>query len=108
MLPKVGKDVGKSTKWILLGNISSYGVETITDAKVISVKDGKVVYEKDDNKITKEFDNIINAVGSKSTRKIADLIEQTDIPYSIVGDCVRPAQINNAIHEAFLAVMAIE
>ena len=108
MLPKVGKDVGKSTKWILLGNLSSHGINTITDAKVVSIDKGEVTFEKDDKKESIKFDTVVNAVGSKSVTKISESIEKTGIPFSLVGDCTGPAQINKAIHEAFLAVMSID
>ena len=108
MLPKAGQGVGKSTKWVLLGNIEFHNIDMITGAKVISIKDGAVAYEKEGHTESLKFDNIINAVGSKSVRKISDVIQETGIPFSIIGDCVRPAQINDAIHKAFLAIMEIE
>ncbi len=104
MLEKAGKDVGRSTKWILLGNVEMHGVQTITGAKVTSVENGIVTYERDGKTETMEFDDIVNAVGSRSVRKIADAVATTGVPHSIIGDSVRPAKINDAIHEAFLAV----
>ncbi len=107
MQPKAGKDVGKSTKWILLGNIENYDVKIITGAKVKSVKDNIVVYEKDGEISELKFDSIINAAGSKSMRKIADRLGETGIPYTVIGDSVRPSTILQAIHDGFLAVMNI-
>jgi len=36
------------------------------------------------------------------------LLEQTGIAYRAIGDCVRPARINDAIHEGFLAALEID
>ncbi len=105
MMPKVGKGVGKSTKWILLGNIEALDVNIVTDAKVTSIKGGTITYEREGNSESVIFDTVINAAGSRSVRKISDAIEATGIPFAIVGDCVEPRLINNAIHEGFLAVM---
>ena len=108
MLPKPGKDVGRSTKWILLGNLDNSGVNIITDAKVTSVKNNTVAYEKDGVSHEQMFDNIINAAGSKSVRNIADRLDKTGIEYKIIGDSLRPATILHAVHEGFLAAMSIK
>ncbi len=104
MLEKVGKDVGRSTKWILLGNVEMHGVKTITSAKVTSVENGVVTCEINGKAESMEFDDIINAVGSRPVRKLAESIVSIAIPHTVIGDSVRPAKINDAIHEAFLAV----
>ncbi len=108
MLPKFGSGVGRSTKWIILGNIDRYGVKKVPAAKVLSVKNGAVIYEQGGEQKRLECDTIVNAVGSRSVRKLSEKIKDTGIPFSLIGDCVRPAQINTAIHEAFLAVMDLE
>ncbi|MEZ4568296.1 MAG: FAD-dependent oxidoreductase [Desulfobacterales bacterium] len=46
MLPKVGKDVGKSTKWVLMSALEKYGVAIVTEAAVVSIKNGLVSYKK--------------------------------------------------------------
>ena len=107
MMPKVGKGVGKSTKWVLLGNIEKLDIEVITDAKVLSVKGGEVKYEAGGKTGTKKFDSVVNAAGSASVKSIASKLEGMGIPFAVVGDSVRPAQINDAIHEGFLAALEI-
>ncbi len=103
--PKIGNGVGKSTRWVLLENIKKHGINTITEANIISVKDGVVIFEKDGTRQILAFDHVINAAGSKPVRKVADLLSKTGIRHSVIGDSVRPAQILEAIHEAYLAVM---
>lgn len=108
MLPKVGKDVGKGTKWILLANIDNYNVKIVTGAKVVSVKDGVVVYEKDGVKNEVKFDTVVNAAGSRSVRTVADRLAETKIPFTVIGDSIRPARILEAVHEGFLSAMTIK
>jgi 2,4-dienoyl-CoA reductase (NADPH2) len=105
MLPKVGSGVGRSTRWVLLGNVERYGITTITGARVLSIDNGAITYEHEGATRQMQFNTVINAVGSRSVRNIADSMEGLGIPYSVIGDSVRPAQIIDAIHEAFLAVM---
>ena len=105
MMPKMGTGVGKSTKWILLGNIDALEVESITAAKVTSIKNGAITFERDGKVETRTFDTIVNAAGSRSVRRVSEVIGETGIPFATIGDCVEPRQINHAIHEGYLAVM---
>lgn len=105
MQKRAGTDIGKSTKWILMGNLENYKVEIITGARVTSVKNGIVSYEKDNVFNQMQFDSIINAVGSRSVRNIADKLEKTGIPYAVAGDSIRPGTILQAVHNGFMAAM---
>ena len=107
MLPKAGKGVGKSTKWVLMSNLHRYNVDIQTNAKVVSIKNGKVIFEKDDRDQSKQFDNIIIASGSKSVKTMADQLEKMDVPFTAIGDGVKIGQIDNAIHGGFLAALEI-
>ena len=107
MMPKMGTGVGKSTKWILLGNIDALDVETVTDARVISIDGGTITFERNGKTESMSFDTVINAAGSRSVHKVSDAMKSAGIPFVQIGDCVSPRQINNAIHEGYLAVMNI-
>ncbi len=50
----------------------------------------------------------MNAVGSRSVRKVADALASTGIPCTVIGDGDKPARIDKAIHDAFLAVMNLK
>ncbi len=105
MMSQVGKGVGKSSKWGLLDNLKKHGVKINTRAVVQSFQDGILNFELDGERRSTPFDNIINATGSKSVRKLADALEETGVPFSVIGDSFRPGQITDAIHQAYLAVM---
>jgi 2,4-dienoyl-CoA reductase (NADPH2) len=107
MLPKVGKDVGKSTKWVLMSDLHKFGVMIQTNAKVVSIKNGLLTYEKNDQRKQQQFDNVIIASGSKSVQRLSKQIEKLGIPFAVIGDCVEPRKINNAIHEGFSSALEI-
>ena len=107
MLDKSGKDVGRSTKWVLMDNTKRYGIDILTSAKVLSVSGGLVKYEVDGKAMEKQFDNVIMAVGSKSTTTVSRLVEGLGIPFAKIGDCASPRKIDNAIHGGFLEAIAI-
>lgn len=104
MLPQAGKDVGRSTKWVLMDNLRRHGVKIIINAKVLSITNGLVVYERNKEKIEKQFDNVIMAAGSKSVTSLTALVKSLGIPYTAIGDCAAPRKIDSAIHGGFLAI----
>lgn len=108
MLPKPGKDHGKSTKWVLLGKLGRHGVDIITEATVQSINNGVVTYEKDGEILSQTFDNVILAAGSQAVQDLTRTIAALNIPYTPVGDCVQPGKINDAVHGGFLAAMEID
>jgi 2,4-dienoyl-CoA reductase (NADPH2) len=107
MLPKAGKDVGKSTKWILTDNLKRYGVKVIAGTKVISIQSGTLTCEKDGASFHEVFDSVILASGSRPVQRLSREIELVKIPYSVIGDCIKPGKINDAIHAGFLAANGI-
>jgi 2,4-dienoyl-CoA reductase (NADPH2) len=107
MLPKAAHNVGRSTRWVLMNSVKRYGIEVITDATVKSLRNGTVTFERNGTTESMRFDTIVNAVGSRPVRSITNSIAKTGIPYTIIGDCDQPAQIDKAIHEGFMAVMKL-
>ncbi len=107
MLPKPGKDHGKSTKWVLLGKLNRHGVDIITEATVRSIKDGTVTYETNGEIRSRTFDNVILAAGSQAVQDLTQAAASLNIPYTPVGDCIQPGKINDAVHGGFLAAIGI-
>jgi 2,4-dienoyl-CoA reductase (NADPH2) len=107
MLPKIGQDVGKSTRWVLFDNLKRYKVSVKTGTTVTSVRDAMVRFKKDDREEQLQFDNVIVASGCQSVAGLSNEIKRLGIPFATVGDGVRPGKLNEAIHGGFLAAMNI-
>ncbi|MCP4116091.1 MAG: FAD-dependent oxidoreductase [Desulfobacteraceae bacterium] len=105
MLDRAGGDVGRSTRWVLLGNLDRYGVKINTGTRVESVADAKVSYRKVDTLEEEDFDTVILALGSRPVQTLEKTLKEKEIPYTAVGDCIQPGKINNAIHGGFLAAI---
>jgi len=108
MLPSIGKDVGRSTKWIMKVGLEKFGVNVITSAKVTEITDKAVVFSKENKTVAQEFDNVVIAVGSKPFNPLEQELQKAGIAYTIIGDCKKIGKINDAIHEAFLAIAKLQ
>jgi 2,4-dienoyl-CoA reductase (NADPH2) len=107
MLDKAGKDVGKSTRWILIDRLDRYAVTIQTGAKVDSIDKGEVIWEREDCRHSDRFDTVILASGSRRERHLSDLLADADIPHTVVGDAVAPGRLNDAIHGGFMAALEL-
>ena len=107
MLPRIGQDIGKSTRWILFDNLKRYKISVKTGARVTTIRDGIVRFQKDGREEQMQFDNVVLASGSESVPGISAEIKKMGYPFATVGDGVRAGKLNEAIHGGFLAAINI-
>ncbi len=108
MLPKAGADVGKSTRWVLLDNLQRHGIQILTGSKVKAIHHGNVVFEKEGKEEQRQFNHVILASGSRSLKRLSIEVQNIGIPYTVIGDCIRPGKLNDAIHGGFLAALSLQ
>jgi 2,4-dienoyl-CoA reductase (NADPH2) len=108
MLPQVGKDVGRSTRWVLFDNLKKYGVDIRPDTKVTRIENKTLHVNQNGSSDALNFDHVVLAAGSVSVNDLSATIKSLNIPYTVVGDCIKPGKINDAIHGGFSAAMNIE
>ena len=108
MLPKAGADVGKSTKWILMANLERHGVAIRTRTQVAAISDARVLtLDTEAGAVREEFDTVIVASGSRPVQRLSQALSEAGIPFTAVGDTLKPGKLNDAIHGGFLAALSI-
>ncbi|MCB2147640.1 MAG: FAD-dependent oxidoreductase [Deltaproteobacteria bacterium] len=107
MLDKAGRDVGKSTRWILMDRLKRYGVEIKTGATVLSIDGSEVIWEQDGKRQSGRFDSVVLASGSRSENHLAKTLADAGISHTVVGDGIRPGKLSDAIHGGFLAAIEL-
>ena len=103
MLDKAGMDVGKSTRWILMGNLERHGVTIRTGAQVKSIRKGSLEYQQGDQLSSQDFDTIIMAAGAVAVNTLEPVAKELGIACTVIGDSVKVGKINDAVHGGFLA-----
>ncbi|MHA1466765.1 MAG: oxidoreductase [Promethearchaeota archaeon] len=104
VLPRIGTNIGKSTRGFLMGYLNKLGINAITSANIEKF-DGKTIqYEiGSDTKILEDIDTFILATGVKPNRALHDEVKSSDPKFKIykIGDCKKPRTMLEAIHEGF-------
>lgn len=106
MLNEVAADSNPPHKNALNHALESVGIMTNTRCEAIT-KDGiAIVNEKGESSLL-SADTVIISVGMKSLSQVVDGLEGFTQDYVVIGDCVKPAKIGDAIHGGYNAAIDI-
>ena len=97
MMPKVGKGVGRSTKWILFGLLKRFGVELVTKAKVTAILPGKVLAEVDGAEREFAADTVVLAAGARPKDSLGRELKERGFTVVPVGDAEVVGSVLDAV-----------
>ena len=61
-----------------------------------------LINKKSGESVSIEADVIVLALGSAPVRGLADVLEEKDIPFTMIGDCTSPNNIKQAVYQGSL------
>ncbi|MFH1624060.1 MAG: FAD-dependent oxidoreductase [Pseudomonadota bacterium] len=102
VLKKIGKDIGRTSLWVIRKRLENHGIHIITEAKVEEITDRGVRIRKGDHEELQEADTIVLAVGSRSNNKLYEELQGTVRELYAIGDCKEPRKALDAIYEGAL------
>jgi 2,4-dienoyl-CoA reductase (NADPH2) len=101
MSSKVGAEIGRSTRWVVLQDLKRYGVEVRTGATVQAITaEGVEVVEHGEAQVI-PCDQVVHATGVRPESAIADALEAAGLPVQRLGDAKQPRKALDAVHEGF-------
>ncbi len=107
MLKQVGKDIGKSTRWGMMQELSRAGIKSVTEHTVTEITPAGLTMEKDGASVTIEADTIVIAAGSASLNSLESVLKEMQLPFKVVGDAKQVALAFDAIHQGYAVGLAI-
>ena len=108
MIEKLGKDIGKTTKWGLLQEMSRRGIKTKTTTRAIEITANSVRVEKDAKIEEIPADTVVLAMGASSFNPLAEVLENLKVSYTTVGDASQVGMAFDAVHQGYRAGKSIE
>ncbi len=100
MLRKIGKGIGKSTKWVDLLLLGKFGVKSLTLAKVVRITKEYVEVEHDGATKQIPADTVVVAAGIKPDTSLADSIASLGVQVETIGDASGGGDIGSATEQA--------
>ena len=103
MMPEIAKDLQYINRGALLKEFEKYPVEILTNTKCLRIeKDNLICETKEMEEICIPFDRIIAATGTRPESKKADALKSAFDKVHIIGDCIKPGKVGDAVHKAFM------
>ena len=101
MLKAVATDVGPTIRWGLLARLSKK-ISMLTSTSVIEIKEESVVVsDPEHNRKEIPCNTVVIAAGLDSRTDLVEPLKMRDAEVYVVGSCVRPGQIADAVADAF-------
>ncbi len=101
MLPKIGQDIGASTRWAVLQDLRRHRVEIVTRAEARRITPHGVVVVVDGKEVLLECDSVVLALGTVSVNPLEGALEGKVPGLYVIGDAKRPRKALDAVHEGF-------
>jgi 2,4-dienoyl-CoA reductase (NADPH2) len=99
MLKRVGQDIGPSTRWTILQDLSRLGVRTLSKAQAKEITDRGVVMEREGREELIPGDTVVLATGAKPSNNLYDQIKGRVTEIHVIGDAKSPRKALEAVAE---------
>jgi len=104
MVDRIGSDIGRSTRWVMLQDLQRHGVKTHVGAKVVEITEAGLKIESGEGGLREvKADTVVLAVGSRPYNPLAETMTKLGIPCRVVGDADKVGLAYDAIHHGFAA-----
>ncbi len=103
MIDKIGKDIGRSTRWGMLQELERVGVRTGVETRALAITPEGVTVESGGGKETLPADTVVLAVGSRSVNDLEAVVRQLGIACHTAGDAAAVGLAFEAVHQGFAA-----
>jgi 2,4-dienoyl-CoA reductase (NADPH2) len=108
MLGKIGKDIGKSTRWTLLQEMERVGINSGVDTRALEITPAGVRVAAGDGAASLiPADTVVMAAGSAPHNPLKDALEKSAIAFQVVGDAGGVGLAFDAVHQGFDAGRAV-
>ena len=99
MMKKLGEDIGASTRWVILQDLSRMGVKTLTQAVAQEINEEGVIIERKGSRMNIPGDTVILATGAKSVNDLYEKAKDRVPQVFLIGDAKKPRKALEAVAE---------
>lgn len=107
MTDRIGKDIGKSTKWGMMQDLGRFGVESMTAGKVVGITETGLEIEQNGEVVDMAADTVVVAAGSVSFNPLETTAKEMGIDCRVIGDAARVGMAFDAVHAGYEAGSAV-
>ncbi len=106
MAPQVAGDMVVHNRVALLRRLAETGVRVLVEHRVAAIDGGGVTCDGPQGRVVLEADTALLAFGVRPDRVLPDALAPRPSTF-VVGDCVQPAKVGDAVHAGYAAGAAV-
>ena len=107
MLGRIGADIERTNRWVVIGRLRKLNVRIEANAKVEKITDKSVDTRRNDGIESFDCDTVVLAVGMQSECTLAQQLEGKVKEMHVIGDSAKPGKIAQAMENAFAVAREI-
>jgi NADPH-dependent 2,4-dienoyl-CoA reductase/sulfur reductase-like enzyme len=107
MLEKIGMDIDTIHRWSFLERLRKASIRMEKKVKVTQISDQGVSGIRNESVEFFPGETVILAVGMRSDKELTEKLKGKGIKFNIIGDCLEPGRIKNAVEEGFKVAIGI-
>lgn len=107
MMDRIGKGIGKSTKWVMHQDMAKLRLTAKTGTTALKISETHITVQTGDTVEEIEADTVVLAAGAAPLTDLAEILEQKGIEYKVAGDAAGIALAFDAVHQGFDAGRSI-
>lgn len=104
---EIATDIFEVNRAALVRGLVEAGVGVLTGRRVVAIEDDGVVAEGPGGRVHIPADTVVTAFGTRPDTSLFGAAWREDPHVHVVGDCVDPGDIGDAVHSAFEVAAAI-
>ncbi|MFH1467716.1 MAG: FAD-dependent oxidoreductase [Pseudomonadota bacterium] len=103
LAPKLGVDLGKSTRWGMLQDVERAGIGVRLGTRAVAIEEGGVraVVGLEGDEVLLPADTVVLALGARPHNPLQVALEAAGVTARVVGDAARVADALKAIHAGY-------
>ena len=107
MLGRMGADIERTNRWVIMGRLRSLGIRMERNAKVEEITERGVIVSRNGSAEFFEGNSVVLAVGMEPNQKLAQELEGGIATVHVVGDSAKPGKIARAIESGLQVARTI-
>jgi len=107
MLDRAGVDIGLTTRWIALRQLSKYGIRVLTHTRATEITPEGLWVEKKEGREMIPCDTVVMACGTVPVNPLEEKLKGLAEKVVVVGDAKKARKAYEAIHEAFFEAIKL-
>ena len=103
----IGADIFEVNRNALLRCLVEAGVGVLTGWRVLAIEDHGVLAQGPDGPVHLPADTVVTAFGTRPDMALSGAAYREDPRVHVVGDCVEPGDVGDAVHSGFEAAVGL-